>query len=58
MVLKMTHAAVLAVPQLSRYWVYIGATILAVVIIHAFAQGRSTTRERDLHTRVILVTVC
>ncbi|KAI9061372.1 hypothetical protein FKP32DRAFT_1604887 [Trametes sanguinea] len=38
------------------YWPHalVAATVLAV--IYAYAQGRQTTRERDLHARVILLT--
>lgn len=41
----------------SKYYLYILVAILILAIIHAFAQGRRTDRERDLHARVILVTV-
>lgn len=34
-----------------------GAVILAIVVARAYAQGRSTTRERDLHGRIVLLTV-
>ncbi|KAG0694949.1 hypothetical protein DFH29DRAFT_1005895 [Suillus ampliporus] len=31
-------------------------SILAVVVVHAFAQGRTTNRERAMHARVVLLT--
>lgn len=47
------------IPQVwsGRYFLQIGAAILALVIIRAYAQGRKTNRERDLHARTILLTV-
>ncbi|TFK68484.1 hypothetical protein BDN72DRAFT_841780 [Pluteus cervinus] len=30
--------------------------MLTLVVVHAFSQGRKTTRERDLHARKVLVT--
>ncbi|KAI5116775.1 hypothetical protein M0805_008730 [Coniferiporia weirii] len=40
----------------SQYHVQIGLIILAIVAIRAYAQGRSTNRDRDLHGRVVLIT--
>lgn len=40
-----------------KYYVYILLAVLTLAVIHAYAQGRRTDRERDLHARVILVTV-
>ena len=40
-----------------QYWVHIALTVVVLAIVRAFAQGRRTSRERDLHARVILVTV-
>ncbi|KAJ2978284.1 hypothetical protein NUW54_g11307 [Trametes sanguinea] len=56
MVLQFVYPAVNAVIP-SKYWPHtlVAATVLAV--IYAYAQGRQTTRERDLHARVILLTV-
>lgn len=41
----------------SSHYVHVIISILAIVIVHAFAQGRTTNRERDMHARVVLVTV-
>lgn len=57
MVLKILAVTVPAILP-SNYYVHVFLAVLAVVVVRAFAQGRSTTRERDLHARVILVTVC
>ncbi|KAF8557819.1 hypothetical protein OG21DRAFT_1504784 [Imleria badia] len=40
----------------SSYYVHAIISIVVIVVVHAFAQGRATTRERDLHARVVLVT--
>ena len=56
MVLEVAYAAVSAVLP-SKYWLPTIAGIALVFLIRAFAQGRKTTRERDLHARVVLVTV-
>ncbi|EGN92784.1 hypothetical protein SERLA73DRAFT_190644 [Serpula lacrymans var. lacrymans S7.3] len=55
MVLKMAEAAVNAILP-SKYFVPTAVAILVVVVVHAFAQGRTTSRERDLHARTILIT--
>ncbi|KAH7929511.1 hypothetical protein BV22DRAFT_1043814 [Leucogyrophana mollusca] len=55
MVLKVLAAAVSAwLP--SNYYVHVLVAIGAVVVVHAFAQGRTTSRERDMHARVVLIT--
>ena len=41
----------------SGYYIPVAAAVVALVIVYAFAQGRTTTRERDLHARHILITV-
>ena len=41
----------------SSYYVHAFVSIVAIVVVHAFAQGRTTNRERDMHARVVLVTV-
>jgi len=56
MVLKIVGAAVNALLP-SQYLVHIIAVIITILVIHAFSQGRTTNRERDLHARVVLVTV-
>ena len=35
---------------------YVGLTFFIIAVIRAYAQGRSTSRDRDLHGRVILLT--
>jgi len=40
----------------SKYWFLAFVGIAIIYILHKIAQGRKTTRERDLHARVILVT--
>lgn len=41
----------------SSYYVHAFVSVIAIVVVHAFAQGRTTNRERDMHARVVLVTV-
>ncbi|KAG2347606.1 hypothetical protein BDR05DRAFT_958371 [Suillus weaverae] len=55
MVLKVLAAAVNAMLP-SRYYVHALISILAIVVVRAFAQGRTTNRERDMHARVVLLT--
>ena len=51
-------AEVVASALLPRdYWIHVVLLVVGLAAIRAFAQGRKTTRERDLHGRVILVTV-
>ncbi|KAL5512532.1 hypothetical protein ACEPAG_3185 [Sanghuangporus baumii] len=40
----------------SPYLIPIGVVLFVISIIRAYAQGRSTNRERDLHGRTILLT--
>ncbi|KAL5531857.1 hypothetical protein ACEPAF_5420 [Sanghuangporus sanghuang] len=40
----------------SPYLVHVVVTLFVISIIRAYAQGRSTNRERDLHGRTILLT--
>ena len=40
----------------SNYYVHTFIAILTIVIVRAFAQGKKTNRQRDLHARVVLVT--
>ena len=56
MVLKVVTTAVTAVIP-SNYYVHALLAIVTILVVRAFARGRSTNRERDLHARVILVTV-
>lgn len=55
MVLKMLGAAVNTLLP-SKYYVHACLSVLLIVAVHAFAQGRRTSRERDMHARVVLVT--
>ncbi|KAI0090879.1 hypothetical protein BDY19DRAFT_992280 [Irpex rosettiformis] len=55
MVLQAAYSLVSnAIP--SGYFWHIAGSLAVVVVTHAFAQGRTTDRERDLHARTILVT--
>jgi NAD(P)-dependent dehydrogenase (short-subunit alcohol dehydrogenase family) len=56
MVLRIAEAVVLALLPY-QYWALITTVVVGLLVIRAFAQGRTTNRERDLHARVILVTV-
>ncbi|KAJ6531410.1 hypothetical protein DFH09DRAFT_139775 [Mycena vulgaris] len=54
MVLKVLAAAAPYFP--SEYTAHIVAAIILVLTARAISQGSKTTRERDLHARVILIT--
>jgi len=56
MVLKILYAVGSSILP-TKYLPHLVAAILGVVIAYALAQGRYTTRERDLHGRTILITV-
>jgi hypothetical protein len=56
MVLQVAATALTAVIS-SKYYVHAILTFITVFVFRAFSQGRTTNRERDLHGRVILVTV-
>jgi hypothetical protein len=56
MVLKVLAAAVNAMLP-SKYYVHAIIFVLATTVVWAFAQGRTTNRERDMHARVVLLTV-
>ena len=56
MVLKVAATALTAIVP-SKYYVHAILTLITVLVVRAFSQGRTTNRERDLHGRVILVTV-
>lgn len=56
MVLQFVYEAAAAVVP-PKYWYHTLAAALVLLVIYAYTQGRSTTRERDLHARVILLTV-
>nr|GAT49954.1 predicted protein [Mycena chlorophos] len=54
MVLKIAAAASAYFPK--EYTVHVVTAIVAIIIARVISQGRKTTRERDLHARVILLT--
>lgn len=56
MVLEVAYA-LLSSTIPSGYYIPAAVIAVALVIVYAFAQGRTTTRERDLHARVVLITV-
>lgn len=56
MVLKIASAVVTAILP-TRFYLHIALALVALFSVHAIAQGRKTTRERDLHARVVLITV-
>lgn len=55
MVLKVLAAAVNTVLP-SKYYVHAFISIIVIAVVRAFAQGRTTNRERDMHARVVLLT--
>jgi hypothetical protein len=55
MVLKMLGAAYGYFP--TEYTVHVAGALIALLATHRIAQGRKTTRERDMHARVVVVTV-
>ena len=56
MVLQAAYPLVSNVIPSGYVW-HIAGSLAVAVVTHAFAQGRTTNRERDLHARTILVTV-
>ena len=56
MVLKVAYTLATYVLPTTYYW-HVAIALATLVVIYAFAQGRTTDRERDLHARTILVTV-
>ena len=55
MVLKILYAVGSTIlPE--KYYTHVVLAVVAVIVLHAFAQGRKTSRERDLHGRTILIT--
>lgn len=56
MVLKVVEA--LASTYFStQYILHISIAFITILVLRAFSQGRRTNRERDLHARVVLITV-
>lgn len=56
MVLKAAEALVSAYFP-TRYIFHISIAFIVILVLRAFSQGRRTNRERDLHARVVLITV-
>jgi hypothetical protein len=55
MVLKILHAVgSIILPE--KYYTHAVLAVVAVITLYTFAQGRKTSRERDLHGRTILIT--
>ena len=42
----------------TQYILHISIAVITILVLRAFSQGRRTNRERDLHARVVLITVC
>ncbi|PIL33747.1 hypothetical protein GSI_04372 [Ganoderma sinense ZZ0214-1] len=55
MVLQVLYTAATTVLPFN-YWPHAAVAAAVFVVIYAYAQGRSTTRERDLHARVVILT--
>ena len=56
MVLQVLYTAATTVLPFN-YWPHAAVAVAVLLVIYAYAQGRSTIRERDLHARVIILTV-
>jgi hypothetical protein len=56
MVLKLLAAAYAHFP--TEYTVHVVTTLIVVLATRRISQGRKTTRERDMHARVVVLTVC
>jgi hypothetical protein len=56
MVLKILYAVGTAILP-SGYYTHLVVAVVGIVTVYAFAQGRKTGRERDLHGRTVLITV-
>ncbi len=55
MVLKILYAVGSTIlPE--KYYTHAVLAVVAVITVYTFAQGRKTSRERDLHGRTILIT--
>ena len=57
MVLKIAYAAVTSVLTPNHY-THVVLALVAIYALYTYSQGRKTTRERDLHGRTIILTVC
>ncbi len=56
MVLQVAYGALTTVLP-PKYWPHALVVSTILVVIYAYTQGRQTTRERDLHGRIMLLTV-
>lgn len=56
MVLQAAYALASNVLPTDYYWPT-AVGVASLVVTYAFAQGKTTNRERDLHARTILITV-
>ncbi|KAG7448722.1 uncharacterized protein BT62DRAFT_946346 [Guyanagaster necrorhizus] len=56
MVLGILDAAVNSAYFPKNYVQHIATAAASLVLVHAFSQGRTTNRDRDLHARTVLVT--
>ena len=54
--LKILYAVGTAILPSAEYYTYLAVAVVGIVTVYAFAQGRKTSRERDLHGRTILIT--
>jgi hypothetical protein len=41
----------------SKHYLPIAVSVFIIILVHGWSAGRKTTRDRDLHGRVILLTV-
>ena len=57
MVLKILYAIGTAILPSEHYYTHLAVAAVGIATVYAFAQGRKTSRERDLHGRTILITV-
>ncbi|CCM03014.1 uncharacterized protein FIBRA_05131 [Fibroporia radiculosa] len=55
MVLQVVYTAATSLFP-SKYYLHIAVSAGVLLVTYAFAQGRTTNRERDLHARVIMIT--
>ncbi|EMD33013.1 hypothetical protein CERSUDRAFT_118434 [Gelatoporia subvermispora B] len=55
MVLQVAYVAISTILP-SKYWLRAGVTAGALLIVHAFARGPNTSRERNLHARTVIIT--
>ncbi len=56
MVLQAAYTALTTVLP-TKYWPHAAVVAAILVVIYAYTQGPTTNRERDLHARIIILTV-